>query len=140
VQDASRRLPVGSPVDQAAHGAPRAHRRGDQLLVETVLQGDDGPVQRQAGGQDLEGSGRVLRLDGEEHQLEAGAESPGRDGANGDGDGALARLDRETAGVHGLDVVLGLVHEEDVVAGLSEAGAGDAADGAGTVNDDGHAT
>src|SRR5437764_15249282 len=44
VQDPPRRHPVGRPIDQAPDGAPRAQGSGDQLLVQAVLERDDGAV------------------------------------------------------------------------------------------------
>ena len=141
VEDAPRGHPVRPPVHQTAHGAPSSHACRDQLLVQAVLERDDGPGGREPRRQCVEGVGRVLRLDRQEHQVQrpAGLRELGR----GEGPGrraprAVRRLDGEPVGVHRRDVVGGLVHQQHVVARPGQRGAGDAADGSSAVDRDRH--
>ena len=137
VLDVPGPLPVRAEVDERRDDLVRADPGGDAGRVHAVLERDHdgvGPDQR---GEDVEGRVGVLRLHGEEGQPERAAQLVAPAGAHRHGEFGGAR-DPEAVPVDGVDVLGDLVDQEHVLAGLREIGAGQAPDGAGAVDGNGH--
>ena len=130
-EDPARLEVVGAEVDERADGALLADDRGDQRLVDAVLQRDDEAVAGEPGGHGGERGLRVLRFDGEQHRLQLVGELVGRDGPHLGGELVDRPFDLQAALVDRGDVLRVGVAEEHALAAAGELRAHGAADRAG---------
>ncbi len=130
--------PVGRPVDQAADCAGCADPFCNQLLIQSVLDGDDDRGIGQVRDDLLERDRRGLRLHGKEHEPERAMDVGRGCRLHRHVPVAPGVLHREAVPIQCGDVRLVDVHEQDVMSGAGECAAGDSADGSGTPNGDVH--
>jgi hypothetical protein len=112
VLDPPRRAPVSRPVDEASDGPGRSHPRRDDRLVQPVLDGHDRAMRGEVRGDAIERRLGVLRLHGEEHEVEARwqlirGDRPHRHGPLA----TIRRHDPEAGGVDSLHVVGRLIDQ-----------------------------
>ena len=130
-EDAARLQVVGAEVDERPDRALRAEERGDQRLVDAVLQRDDEAVRGEARRDRAEGVLGVLGLDGEQHGAEPVGQLVGRDRPRLDRELLDRALDAQAVRVDRRDVGGVGVAEEHAPAAAQELGSHGAADRAG---------